>query len=173
MSTLYECCGKVVNLAPIVAIRAVRENGSYEDAHLAFQVHVAGLDQDLWFQSPDGTDAGRAHLDGEHTRLMTAWRRLHLTGAVCAGLFEIPGLTLNLQAISAVSPIYTQTLAVGGWGGITRHGPVYDIHVLGLKEPLRRQATLAFALDDLKAEREALLSAWADWVHPQAFPTAV
>ena len=173
MTELYTCCGKVIALAPIVAIGALRDNGAYDDTHLAFQIHVAGLEHGLWFQSADGSDEGRAHLSGERDRLIQAWRRSHLTGAVAAGLFEIASLLVSLQAISAITPIYSQTLPVGGWGGVTRHGPVYDIHVGGLKEPLRRQATLALPVEALRAERDTLLEAWADWVDPKAALRAV
>jgi len=166
MSKLYTCAGRVVALAPLVAIGAVRNNGSYEDACLAFQVHMTGLPQTLWFQSDDGTEEGRAALTRVHDQLVVAWRHYLHEGRVSSGLFELPHLLLSLQAISVVSPIYTKTVAVGGWGGVGCHGPIYDIHVSGLSAPLRRSASIALPLEALSAERDALLAAWADCVDP-------
>lgn len=166
MSELVTCAGKVVALAPLVAIGPVWRNGLYEDTHLAFPVHIQGLPQTLWFQSEDGTDEERAALRRAHAQLVAAWRRYHLKDGVSPGLFDLTHLLISLQAISAVSPIYTKTLTVGGWGSVSRHQPLYDIHVSGLSEPIRRSASVAVPLDVLTAERDALLEAWADWVDP-------
>ncbi|WP_298330754.1 hypothetical protein [Asticcacaulis sp.] len=168
MSELVTCAGKVVALAPLVAIGPVWENGLYEDTHLAFPVHIQGLPQTLWFQSEDGTDAERAALRDAHAQLVAAWRLYHLKDGVSPGLFDLRHLLISLQAISAVSPLYTKRVAVGGWGGVGRHPPIYDIHVSGLSEPIRRSASVAVPLDVLTAERDALLEAWADWVDPLA-----
>ncbi|MDC7682173.1 hypothetical protein PQU92_02730 [Asticcacaulis sp. BYS171W] len=161
MTELFECCGQVVALSRIVVIAPVRDSTDGDNPHLIFHVDIRGLDAGLWFQSVDPSAEAHQFLRRERDRLIEAWT------IFCLGqVYDVGVLKVGLPAITAITPVYSQSALIGGWGGVSRHLPRYDIHVSGLKEPIRRTASLVMSDAALRDEREAVLLAWANNFQP-------